>query len=263
MYPVVCLQEATQAVTVNLGGEEFLFDVEGFVQNSETQRRNEVEKVCVSQDDVKKVVEGYLLWNGYRETYESLVASGGERGSVGDAAGCERDGTRSPLLRTLRIQITHRIHQGDVTAAHALTLSHYPTVLATNPSLCTRFGCQAVVEMIRRGVDGEECVQRLRRCMGGVEDEESEELVEAVCTLLAYPHPHTSPPSYLLDPAFRDTLSDHVNRGIISLATGTPETTSNLGTLIRQCVCVQRELRCAWEGGGGGEYGFADVVGGV
>ncbi|KAJ7552167.1 hypothetical protein O6H91_06G045000 [Diphasiastrum complanatum] len=187
------------------------------------------EHVKIDENDVRKIVLGYLVHNCFKETAETLISCSGMKRSGDYLADIDK---RKPIYRCvlegnalkaieLMKQLSADLLESDKDLHFELLILHYVELIRARD--CTGALDFAQGELAPFGKQ-EKYVDKLQDCMA----------------LLAYAEPEASPMFYLLSSDYRQNVADCLNRAV--LAHNNLPSYASIERLIQQTTIVRQRL---------------------
>lgn len=147
LYPTVGLQTPGEEIVANFGLEPFMYDIQQEIDAVKQKLTSNIINFPVKYNEwqytINKIIQSWLIHNGYHNTAEVFSASSKQDFKVNVNA----------IKQRLKIQ--QLVLAGKIGEAIDLTNKYYPTVLKENPNLLFALKCRQFVEMIN-GYDGQQ-----------------------------------------------------------------------------------------------------------
>lgn len=251
LYPTVAVHSQHEEVTVNLGNQPFLFDVESYIAEERFKQQQIIEKLPLPANVGHKIVRSYLLHYGYQDTLDSFdMASENTCPPIPIAQDNVLNEQGDLYALKHRKILRQFIKNGEIDSAFQKLKEWYPQVLKDDTSaICFLLHSQRFIEYIR--ANNSECAVRYARAELAkfFADKSFTHLLEEIVALLAYGDPSVSCVGYLLDADQREFVADAVNAVVLSTNPEIKDSESvlqsHLEKLLRQltlCSSIRRTL---------------------
>lgn len=251
IIPIISLKSGN-AISTNFGMQEFLFDIEGYIDQ---EKRKVTQKVMdhtstghgtgpdISPADMdlrvntntdkelpslmQKLVSSYFDHLGYvdisktfsaevkREQLEGSTKMGSNIVLSDEEMIDDKESTVEEKNLKVRQQIRKNLLEGDIDGAIKLTNAHFPKVFAEHEEILFKLSCNKFIELIKRSDidDAIQYGQSLREKYN--ENTRYQEFLNDIFSLLAYENPQESEFGYLLKEGEILKISDELNSEIL------------------------------------------------
>ncbi|EFJ08976.1 hypothetical protein SELMODRAFT_145745 [Selaginella moellendorffii] len=190
----------------------------------------DVENVKVDDNDVKKVLLGYLVHNCFKETAEAFIASTEMNCSADFSMDIDR---RKPIY--------NHVMGGEPLKAIDLTNGVAPGLLLDNKDLHFDLLTLHFIELVRsrNAIGALEFAQRELTPFG--KEKHYVDKLQDCMALLAYSEPETSPLFSLLSVDYRQNIADMLNRALLDH--GKLPSYTSMERLLQQFTLVSQRLQ--------------------
>lgn len=120
----------------------------------------------------------------------------------------------------------------------------YPGIFDKHKSVSFVLQTQHFIELVKAN-KSEEAILYGRKVLKNSYNDKSCKQIQQICTLLCYPDPFNCPLSYLVEPAYAESVVDQLNKAILDYTIVDKKVCekSNLETLLNHLEVLRKELR--------------------
>ena len=245
-----------EVLTTNFGADEFVFDIENFINNRLKRNFENTSGQIFNENDL---IISYLINSGFKKTCQALLKESSIF-NTNSLSISEIELENSFKIAQNRRSVIESIKLGDMENLNDLLKKNFPSFLMENSSIALKLDCLNFIELIRSNIKDieagtnkvnfnsnerlKEIFENGKRLTNQFPSEvlkSNSKLLQDTLSLLAYPNPNQSPLAYLLQKSFKNELAEQVDLALLKHEGKSG--VSPLHQVLRQCQVVMDELQ--------------------